>query len=153
MSVKVTDNGADALLARMSRLNKSPMVSDVGVIGDAAGAPHGDGETTTGDVALFHELGLGNPRRSWLIDTINQHEELIAQTLSEYDKRIVAGTLDEKTALDRFGLMLVGLIQERIAAGIDPPNAESTVALKGSSTPLIDTGQFRSSITNRTTKK
>ena len=38
-------------------------------------------------------------------------------------------------------------MQEAISAGIDPPNAESTIKAKGSSTPLVDDGTLRQSIT------
>lgn len=51
--------------------------------------------------------------------------------------------------LDQLAQVCAGDIQGNIAAGIDPPNAESTVRRKGSSTPLIDTGAFRSSIRGR----
>lgn len=147
--IRVTDHGADALVARLARMAASPLASEVGVIGDDAGAEHG-ADLTTADVALFHELGLGVPRRSWLADAITENEALIAQTLAEFDKRIVLGQIEERVALDQFGAWLVGLIQQRIANGISPPLADSTEARKGSSTPLIDTGQLRSSITNRT---
>jgi hypothetical protein len=41
----------------------------------------------------------------------------------------------------------VGVIKQRIANGIAPPNSPYTIARKGSSKPLIDTGQLRNSIT------
>lgn len=51
--------------------------------------------------------------------------------------------------LERVGLWAQGSIQQRISDGIPPPNAESTIRRKGSSTPLIDTGQLRTSIKYR----
>ena len=61
-------------------------------------------------------------------------------------QRVIAGELTEDAALEQFGAWSKGEIQARIARGVPPPNAASTVKRKGSSTPLIDTGILRSSI-------
>jgi hypothetical protein len=44
------------------------------------------------------------------------------------------------------GMRVVGDIQDRISDGIPPPNSPITIARKGSSKPLIDSGQLRQSI-------
>jgi hypothetical protein len=52
-------------------------------------------------------------------------------------------------ALDRLGAKVAALLQNRISAGIDPPNSAATIARKGSSKPLVDTGQLKAAITWR----
>ena len=54
--------------------------------------------------------------------------------------------IDMPKALELIGLFVKGLIQGRMSAGIPPPLKASTIARKGSSKPLINTGQLRASI-------
>ena len=160
MTVRVRDKGAKRLLSQMRRLKKD---LQVGVIGSKAAKPHGakaakrpkgeepESETapaptiTTADIALWHELGLGVPQRSWLRAWFDGNtRKLIRKAQESFKKKGV-----NAKGLNLLGLWIVGEIQQRIADGIRPSNAESTIARKGSSKPLIDTGQFRTSITHR----
>ena len=127
--------------------NPSRGAVDVGVLGAAAGAPHG--RTTTAQVAAWAEFGIGQPRRSWLLDWIDANLREVQKLQQSEMQKVVRGEQTESQARARVGAWIVGQIQARIAAGIAPPNAESTIAKKGSSTPLIDTGQLRSSIAFR----
>ena len=122
----------------------------VGVIGDKASQAHEGSEETVVEIGTKHEFGIDVPKRSFIRDTVDAHQSDIQ------DLQRIAG----KKLLDRrrkrlekipeaFGLVVVGMIQERIAAGIPPENSEETIERKGSSTPLIDTGQLRSSITHK----
>lgn len=49
-------------------------------------------------------------------------------------------------ALRRLGVKVKGDIQDEIDAWSTPPNAPSTIAKKGSSNPLIDTGAMKSAV-------
>jgi len=122
----------------------------VGVFGNSAKAMDSQGNTV-GDIATFNELGLGVPKRSFIADFVDQNEGKIKSMIRALTKRIINGS-DPRTELEIFGLQLVGEIQERISSGIPPENAESTKKKKqkggGSTTPLINTGQLRSSITH-----
>ena len=159
MTVTVRDNGARALVARMTdtRYAGTPgqrLAVDVGVIGERAAAPKEGHEGTTQPitvamVAEWAELGLGQPRRSWLRDWVVEHETEIQERIRIESRKVIAGTQPLDVGLARIGVWMVGSIQARIAAGIEPPNAQSTIDRKGSSKPLIDTGQLRSSITSR----
>lgn len=145
--VKVTDRGLDQFL---SRLSGSSAVK-VGVQGSSGSSNHG-GEKTVTEVAAQHELGLGVPERSWLRGWIDENQAVIQKTLQGAAKASLQGKVTLDAALDASGLKFVGLIQKRIAEGITPPNTAATIRRKGSSTPLIDTGQFRSSITRQVIK-
>lgn len=147
-SVRQVDRGAAALKARLAA--KAQAV-EVGIVGDKATLPEGEG-VTVADVALWAEYGLGQPQRSWLRDWIEENQAALDTNMRAEAAAIKAGTRTKAQALARLGLWIQGAIQERIANGIEPPNADSTIQRKGSSKPLIDTGQLRSSISHRVTE-
>lgn len=72
-------------------------------------------------------------------------QEAMGELADATGKLVVKGR-DPLQHLDAMAQKFAGEIQQKIAGQIPPPNAASTIAKKGSSTPLIDTGQFRSSI-------
>lgn len=146
MAVTVRDNGAARLIRTVG---SGPGSVDVGSIGPRAAAEHGDDGVSVAQILEWAEFGIGQPMRSWLRAWIDENQEGIrAVQRTEYAK-VLRGAQTKDQALARIGLWIVGQIQARIAAGIAPANAESTIRQKGSSTPLIDTGQARSSITSR----
>lgn len=149
MTVRVRDNGAARLRAALRARVASAV--EVGVLGaDAAKAyDGGDEPITVADVARWAEFGLGQPRRSWLKDTIEIKRAELLERMRAEAQAVARGERTKPEALTRIGLWIEGEIKQRIANGIDPPNAETTIERKGSSTPLIDTGQLRSSITHR----
>ena len=145
MPVKVTDRGAEALLKRM----KQRGVVRVGIMGQKAVDQHegakGKG-LTVAQIAEYHEFGMGVPRRSWLRDYVDENERSIREWLK------IGATLTEKgqdlhEVLDLVGWRIVSGINRRIDYHIPPPLKEATTKRKGSTTPLVDTGQLRSSIT------
>jgi hypothetical protein len=150
-SVKVTDKGANALLKRMHDA-RAPRAVTVGVHAEEGAAPHG--ETTLLDVAAFHEFGTEDvPRRSFVADWADENEQKNVTRLSEIGAAIVSGKVPSvEVGLARFGVLAVADVQRRMVAGIAPPLAEATIEQKGSSTPLVDTGQLKSAITFRVEK-
>lgn len=110
----------------------------------------GDGETsapaTMDEVALFNEFGTATiPPRPFLRNA--------QKKAAERGGEIVQAGLN--TGLSMGAIMknvaegLQDLIVESIEDNIPPPNAESTVAKKGSSHTLIDTSQLRASVRRR----
>lgn len=65
---------------------------------------------------------------------------------------VTDGTKTAKKGLGLIGIYVVGLIQQKIRAIVTPPNSPVTIALKGSSKPLIDFGQMVNSVTYVVTK-
>ena len=62
---------------------------------------------------------------------------------------MILGKQTPAAAYERIGQVVVGLVKKRIAEGIEPGNAPSTLEKKAPKTkPLIDSGQLRSSITH-----
>ena len=146
MSVKERDNGHRALRARLAQSKARVTVG----IHEAEGsdAAEGSEELTVLDVATFAEFGTEKaPRRSMIVDWADENEEANKEALRRSAEAVVKGELPSvHNALDRVGQKFVGDVQARIRAGIDPPNADSTIEKKGSSTPLIDTGQLWTSV-------
>lgn len=110
-----------------------------------------DKDESLAEVATKHEFGLGTPRRSTIADWFDSREPELREDLQRIAKAAVASHMPVAQAAQRFGALCVGQIQQRIADGIPPElsarrKAEKE-ALSGSpkDTPLIFTGQFRSS--------
>lgn len=153
MASRITDKdkGYKRLLARMSSSGKPRLT--VGVHEDDGFAEHGDG-LTVADVAAINEFGLGDtPERSFLRSTVDENEAKYREFERRIGKAVILNKLQSaEQGYEQLGALVVGDVQRKISSGVPPENAPSTVARKGSSTPLIDTGQMRSSVTSRVTK-
>lgn len=113
-----------------------------------AGQHRGSGLTVT-QIAAIHEYGSpsrGIPQRSMLGATYDLNAARYADAARKIGIGITYGRIDLKRGLDLLGVTIKGDVQKRIAAGIMPPNTPATIARKGSSTPLIDTGQMRGAL-------
>lgn len=150
MTAKVqdVDRGYRALMQRLQAAAKGKAVT-VGIHDGEGGAPEPGGDWTVADVASAAEYGLGQPERSWLRGWCDENDALVQDTMLRLGISIVRGQNDVDSALDKAGLFFVASMQSRIRGGIAPGNAPSTIRQKGSSTPLIATGQFVSSITHK----
>ena len=62
-------------------------------------------------------------------------------------KGILLGETSLRSSLTRLGIQAQGDIQKEIGALRSPPNSETTIRLKGSSNPLIDSGAMRQAVT------
>lgn len=144
------DHGYDALMKASATWGDKSI--RVGVLERDGGESHGNGATVL-DVATWNEFGVKNEKGEWKIPPRSfirafgdEERDEAVKILKKLYALVVMGRLSEDKAIDMFGNWAVGRIQARIASGIPPANADSTVARKGSSTPLIATGQLRSSI-------
>ena len=145
--VRERDNGAKALLKRLRGVADRPVAVSVGVLEEKGNEQHGDDDVTVADVATFNEFGLGVPQRSFIREWADENEAELSKAQQQIGMAVLKGKVDPDKAADRFGVFAVGNCQQRIIAGIAPPNAESTVERKGSSTPLIDESILLTSIT------
>ena len=146
MSVKSRKLALGNNIAKALKKPTAPLLR-VGVIGDKAVTEHGMGKgATVAEIATYHEYGMGVPQRSWLRGYVDENQVRIEQYLRNVAKQgLLTGNLGK--AMETMGVVVVGEIQERISDHIPPPLSDRTKKRKGSDTPLIDTGQFRSSIT------
>lgn len=97
-------------------------------------------------LALVHEFGLGVPERSFIRDTIDQNTSKYISFIKALAGQVVIGRISKKTALTLLGAKVEADMKKLIRSGIEPALDPVTVARKGSSTPLIDTGQLVSSL-------
>lgn len=142
------DRGYRALLRRVQAAARGRAVT-IGVHSGEGGAPAAGGGTVA-DVASIHEFGLGNvPERSFVRGWADEKKNDNERILRGIGEAIVRGDYSVEVGLERAGLLMVASMQQRIRGGIAPELADVTVARKGSSTPLIDTGQLVSSITHK----
>jgi hypothetical protein len=154
-TVRSTDTGWGARLAGLQAAAREAARWEVvvGVLADEKGsALEEGGDIVVLDLATIHEFGSTDgrvPQRSFLRAYVDEHGAQILNWQRALALQVGAGQLDVRQALELLGLKVAGAIQAYIAAGIAPPNAQATIDRKGSSTPLIDSGQLRSAITHQ----
>ena len=141
--VKVNDRVWRGVLKRVSEMKRGTV--RVGVMGDA-GDENG---VSLAEIAAFHEFGTSTiPERSFLRATFFGHAaEGIRVMCEKLSKAVVEGKLDEPRALGLLGTWAVAEVKKTIRASIAPELAAATIAAKGSSLPLVDTGQLINSVT------
>lgn len=84
------------------------------------------------------------PKRSYLRSYFDEKEWInIGKTIVD---GVVLGNLTANQALNQWGMFMVGGIQRKITETKKPPLHPFTINQKGSTKPLIDTGELRNSI-------
>lgn len=98
-------------------------------------------------IAFKNEYGTDRiPKRPFMRKSYDENKALINKVFDKQYIKILDRKIKPKKALKEVGLVMVRLIQEKIETLKDPPNAPDTIALKGSSNPLIDFGQMIQSV-------
>ena len=145
MTPVVSDTNRIPTLARaMDDLNRYEV--QIGVF-QADSDPYPDG-TDVISIAFAHEFGTYRvPERSFMRAGFDSNKSRIDQICESLLDRVIQGELAVAAMYEAIGAEVVGLIQDYLTNLRDPPNSPETIARKGSSNPLIDTGQLRSSIT------
>ena len=138
-SFKDRDRGYNDLLKTLGDMEEPGVL--VGLRADTADA----------DVikyAAANEFGTKHiPERSFLRSTVDKHQEKYLNSLEDIAGVYVDhGTAAGEDALNKLGFGAVADVQRMIVDVREPPNKPATIAAKGSSNPLIDTGRMRQSI-------
>lgn len=100
------------------------------------------------ELAAIHEFGspsAGIPERSFIRRTFQEPEgqKELKGVYEKLARTVITGRMDALRAMEILGMTMQGMVKRRILVMlIPPPNAPSTVAAKGSSRPLVDTGQL-----------
>ena len=146
MTTKIIKDFDGKFLDRLKKalIGKRERVVNVGF---PASAKEPDG-TSTAFIAAVHEFGSEHvPERSFMRTSLevnrNKRKALNEQNL----KKVLNGGMSVDAALGHLGLMASSDIKEQIKNGSYAPLKEVTTKRKGSSKPLIDTGQMRQSVT------
>ena len=135
------NGGIEALKDRV----KTPGTVDAGII-DAG--KHVTGDITVAGIGYAHEFGTATlPERSFMRSTIQEKKKDIIALQKKLLKQIVNGKIKVESGLGLLGEFMADAIRQKIVSISSPPNTPETIAAKGSSNPLIDTGQLKNSIT------
>lgn len=138
-------------LDRLGRIFTGPQKVKVGF-------PAGGSSASNIQKALWNHFGTKGgasgggwggpiPERPFLSNAMRDNRNKYREGMQTAARAILAGNYDMRTALDRLGTLAQSDVQNEITALNTPPNAPATILRKGSSNPLIDTGEMRSSVT------
>jgi hypothetical protein len=100
-------------------------------------------------IGAIHEFGApgaGIPERSWLRSTYDESKNELAYQKNIAYGRMIEGKSTARQAIGRVGEWLTTAVKKKIRDLKIPPNAPQTITRKGSSNPLIDTGQMIQSV-------
>lgn len=99
--------------------------------------------------AIWNHFGTsrGIPERPFLRNAIRGNASKYQTAMKVSAPKILRGETDTRTVLSKLGLLAQGDIQTEITNLRTPPNAPSTIRAKGSSNPLIETGEMRQATT------
>jgi len=89
------------------------------------------------------------PPRPFLLNAIRKHRRNYLAAMKTAGAAILRGEVTLEQTMRKLGILAQGDIQQEITDLRDPPNAASTIAAKGSSNPLIDSGDMKSKVTWR----
>lgn len=100
-------------------------------------------------LAAIHEFGApsaGIPERSFLRAAILQNRDKYVRLNRQNIIKMLQNKQSMDGALNMLGVVAKGDVQQYIAEGSFAPLKPATIARKGSSKPLIDSGQMRQSV-------
>lgn len=153
-TVITRDHGWDALRKQAAEWMGLGVV--VGIRQEKGAVSDGDTAATVAEYATDNEFGSESrrvPERSFLRSTIDERRDAYTKSLERaveagIDAAIAGGdgTAAVERALGLLGMEAAGDVQATIRDLREPPNSPVTIARKGSSNPLIDTGRMRASI-------
>lgn len=145
------DLGWKRIKKNLAELAREPAVA-IGILAEEA--PREDGKLTNVDIGTFHEFGTEHvPQRSFIRGTVDAKRAEINKFVSDQLGRVIEGKETVDTSLAKVGEKVRAEIKGRIRAGIQPQLKPATIKGKGSSKPLVDTGQLLNSITYEVRKK
>jgi hypothetical protein len=149
VTVKVNDREWKKLKGRLDKLGRTGAHVQVGVF-STAGA-HADSGVSMVEIAAVHEFGSPSaniPQRSFIRAGILESREELKKVLAKLAKGVVQDRIQVDEALQQLGLWGANAVKRKVTGtNIPPPLATATIRRKGSSKPLVDTGQLVNSIT------
>ena len=123
-------------------------VVKAGILAKDGSNNHSEGITVF-QIGMIHEFGAPEkniPRRSFIRVPIENNIKDITKLIENNHKLVSENSMSAKVALDRIGLKAQNTIKKSFRDNDWKANSRATVKRKGSSRPLIDTGQLIGSI-------
>lgn len=148
----VKDLGWTEMLKRAKEIKDRRVKVGVLDSGEGAAMHDPDGDLSVAEIAAVNEFGTQDgriPERSFVRSTFDEQREELVELGKELIAKVFEGKIDVNKALNMLGAKLATEIKKKITLGdgVPPPNAEATIAAKGSSRPLVDTGRMVNAIT------
>ena len=122
----------------------------VGLPESVGGAQHSDSGLTVAQLGAVHEFGVpekGIPKRSFIREPIINEQKKINNFIKTRFSEVANNSMTSKTALAQIGQLGMDICKKAFRKNDWEANSKKTVELKGSSRPLIDSGQLSQSIT------
>lgn len=122
----------------------------VGVTRASAGR-HQTGEINNAELAAVHEFGTKDgtiPERSFIRSSMQDNSQNYVGMHAGNLRKVVRGEMPFERSLDLLGVKAASDVQQQIRRGEFEELKQTTIDRKGSSSPLIDTGNLRQSITH-----
>lgn len=145
MGVKDIDKGFKKLVQTFGKVDKS--FTKVGIFEEST---YPDG-TQVAQVAFWHEFGTTKmPSRPFMRQTLKLKEDELKKVIDGQTRNLIDGKVNERRALEGIGAFYSGAMKQTITTARFAPLSPVTLELKpGKTTPLIDTGVMRTSITHK----
>lgn len=151
LRVRRTSTGTiDRIMRSMFGLKKSPRV--------AVGFPAGKVDNDVLNKAVWNEFGTRGgasgggwggpiPERPFMRNAMRNNSGKYRSAMKTAAPHILLGETSLTTVLSKLGILAQGDIQAEIVSLRSPPNAAVTIERKGSSNPLIDSGEMHQAVT------
>lgn len=143
MAVKDIDRGWKRFVREMEKA--STMEVAVGIF---EGSRNAEGESIA-EYATYNEFGTSKiPARPFMALSVDRNKPAIAKDLDSGMERITSGASTVHKELNRIGAKHASRVQATITGpDIPPPLSPITVARKGSTKTLVDTGAMTNAVT------
>lgn len=120
--------------------------------GESGTERHDNAGISLASLAAVHEYGStarNIPERPFQRDTFERTKNHIQKVILNEFSKVLTNKQGAKKALAAVGEWYTGQMKNTLKKGSFTPLSIKTIAKKGSSKPLIDTGQLRNSITHK----
>lgn len=105
-------------------------------------SPHYENGESIIDVAIQNNYGYGVPRRDFMTPASKRWQKKCQQRAEEMGEDLTLGKINTVAFLELLGQEGQEIISEEIIKLHTPPNAPETIKRKGSSNPLVDSGDL-----------
>jgi HK97 gp10 family phage protein len=146
------DLGYDAILQEIEELSKTSLLVGIQEKAKTLSQSKNGRQQTPGlsvaEYAAKNEFGTNKiPERSFIRTAFDENIGQIENIAADQYGKIIDGDIAIRQGLGIIGQVITALIQRKIQEIRFPPNSPATIAMKGSSKPLIDFGQMVKSVT------
>ena len=136
------DQGFNRIMRDLNALSKLSV--EVGIQADAGSDDEGNPIIVR---AVANEFGTETiPERSFVRSAYDENLKEIESTKLRVVEGVKQGKLSPQKAAELLGQLHEGHIKQKIRSNIQPANAPATIARKGSSSTLVDSGQMAQTI-------